>query len=169
VQAATDPIANLALRKHALELRESWQGKVLSRALTLTAGSARPNSPLGAVVLSVLAHNFDQAMPVLLRTCFPGFISIGTPFLVSCARIAKTGDVMADMARRDGRIAKNQVFFRSLRNMESSLRRFADEARLTDTERVEFFDAAKRWVVADYRLDPAMDPADPDAKRLVVH
>jgi hypothetical protein len=29
------------------------------------------------------------------------------------------------------------------------------------------FAAVKRWVVADRRLDPNMDPQDPDAKRLV--
>lgn len=169
MQGATDPIIDLALRRHVAELRDAWQGRVLARALALTAGSARPVSPLGACVLSILAHNFDAAMPVLLRVVFPGFVSVGLPFLTSCARIAKTGHIMADMATREGRLAKNQIFFRNARQMESRLRRLADEARLSDADRVEFFEAAKRWVVADYRLDPTMNPADPDAKRLTVH
>src|SRR5690242_21960115 len=41
VLAATDPIIDIATRRHALELRDSWQGKVLARALRLENGSAR--------------------------------------------------------------------------------------------------------------------------------
>lgn len=167
MQAATDPIVDIAFRRHAQELRDAWQGRLLARSLVLNAGSAKPRDPLGACVLSILAHNFDAAMPVLLRVVFPGFVSVAPPFLVSCARIAKTGHLMADLFTRDGQIAKNQIVFRSTRQMEGALRRLADEARLNDADRVEFFEAAKRWVVADYRLDPTMNPADPDAKRLV--
>ena len=30
-------------------------------------------------------------------------------------------------------------------------------------------DLIRRWIVCDFRLDPTMDPADPDAKRLVAN
>jgi hypothetical protein len=49
------------------------------------------------------------------------------------------------------------------------MRRLADRLKLTDQERLEFFTCVKRWLVADHRLDPTMDPADPDAKRLTIH
>jgi hypothetical protein len=166
VLGATDPIVDLAKYRHAQELRETWQARVLARALT---AGGRPVDLLGMCVLSILAHSFDDAMPVLLRVVFRDFHSIGLPFLSSCAKVAKTGHVMADLVTSAGKIAKNQALFRDTRQMEGSFRRYADEARLTDAERVEFIAAVKRWVVADYRLDPTMNPADPDAKRLVAH
>lgn len=167
MHGATDPIVDLAFRRHVQELRDSWQGWTLRYALTLNAGSARPRDVMGAAILSMLAHNFDDAMPVLLRVVFPGFQSIGTPFLCSAAKIAKTGHVMADFVTRTGAIAKNQIIFRDTRQMEGKFRRVADELRLNDKDRTELFAAVKRWVVCDYRLDPTMNPADPDAKRLV--
>jgi hypothetical protein len=36
-----------------------------------------------------------------------------------------------------------------------------------DKERIEFFEMVKLWLAADERLDPNMNPNDPDAKRLV--
>jgi hypothetical protein len=49
------------------------------------------------------------------------------------------------------------------------MRRLADRLKLSDQERLEFFTCVKRWLVADLRLDPTMDPMDPDAKHLTVH
>lgn len=169
MQASTDPLLDIAFRRHAQELCDSWQGKVLARALVVQGGVGRARGLPGAAVLSVLAHNFDNAMPVLLRVVFPDWKSIGSPMLCSAARIAKTGDVMADMIGKDGQFFKNQQLFRNTRRMESAFRRVADEARLDDKQRVEFFEAVKRWVVCDYRLDPTMNPDDPDAKRLTIH
>ena len=34
-------------------------------------------------------------------------------------------------------------------------------------DRIEMFTALRNWIVADFRLDPTMDPSDPDARRLV--
>jgi hypothetical protein len=161
-------IEHLDPRRHAQDLRQTWQGRALAAALA--AGEyAVPRDKLGMCMLSVIAHNYDDtdALPVLLRVVLPGFRSIGVPFLCSAAKIAKTGDVMADVIARGGRRFKNQRLFRSTRAMEGEFRRFADRLRLTDAERVEMFGAVKRWVVCDFRLDPNMDPADPDAKRLV--
>lgn len=124
---------------------------------------------MGAAVLSVLAHNFDDAMPVLLRIAHPGFHAIGVPFFCTAAKIAKTAHVMADLITKDGRRVTNQVIFRNTAQMRAKFRLLADAARLDDKDRVEFFAAIQAWVVCDYRLDPTMDRADPDAKRLTVH
>jgi hypothetical protein len=170
VSVAADPIIDLAFHRHAQELRDSWQGRVLRGALELTGpGIARPRNVMGAAVLSVLAHSFDDAIPVLLRTVFPGFQAVGVPFFCTAAKIAKTGQIMADLITRDGARMKNQVIFRDTRQMETQFRRHADAARLDDKDRTEFIAAVKRWVVCDYRLDPTMDSADPDARRLTVH
>jgi hypothetical protein len=143
--------------RHAQELRETWQAKLLLGSQEMMA----------AVVLSVLAHSFDEAMPTLLRVVFPGFRSITAPFFCSAGRILKSGDVAADMVTRDGQVLKNVGIFRSTRAMEGAFRRLADRLRLDDADRAQLFIAVKNWVVCDYRIDPSMNPADPDARRLV--
>jgi hypothetical protein len=50
--------------------------------------------------------------------------------------------------------------------MRDAFRRLADHVKLNDPERIELFKYAQRWVVADRRLDPTLDPQDPDARRL---
>ena len=145
--------------RHAADLRESWQGRALAEA----------RGPMGPVILSVLAHSFDDAMPTLLRAVFPGFTSIQPPFFCTAGKVAKTGHVCADLVTTDGRIVKMCAIFRSVAAMQDELRRFADQLRLSDADRRALFGAAKRWLVCDYRLDPTMDPADPDAKRLTVN
>lgn len=153
--AATDLDAAIA----AKGLRDTWQGRALAEA----------RGPMGPVILSVLAHNFDDQMPWLLRAVFPGFTSIAAPFFCSAGKVAKTGTVCADLVTRDGHIIKMAPIFRSVAAMQDEFRRFADRLRLDDGDRRALVGAAKRWLVCDYRLDPTMDPADPDAKRLTVN
>jgi hypothetical protein len=141
----------------AFDLRASWQARVLLAA----------KGQLAAATLSVLAHNFDEAMPVLLRVVFPGFTSIGTPFYCTAAKVDKTGAVVADCVTRDGQIVKDAVVFRNELEMQSQFRGLADRLKLDDSDRIELFKCVQRWVVADRRLDPTFDPKDPDAKRLV--
>ncbi len=160
-------LVHVDFKRHAEDLRRTWQSVALYASL-YPGEFAPPRDKLGMSMLSILAHNYDEAMPALLRIVFPGFRSIGAPFLCSAARIAKTGHVMADMISKDGQRVKNQALFRSTKGMEREFRGFADRLELADDERIEMFEAIKRWVVADYRLDPHMDPADPDAKRLTV-
>lgn len=141
---------------HAQELRETWQARALAQAEGKTA----------AVLLSILAHSWDEAMPVLLRAVFPNFTSIGTPFLCSAGKIAKTGVVCADMVTNNAQIVTMAQLYDSERDLEKDFRELADTLKLGDSDRVEMFAAIKRWIVCDFRLDPNFDPADPDAKRL---
>lgn len=158
---------DLDLRRPAAEWRESWEARTLIFA-TLVSDVAAPRDKIGMCILSILAHSLPiEKMQFLLRAC--GFRGTHVPMLVSAAKIAKTGHVMADLITRDQILFKNQALFRDTRQMEGAFRRFADCCRLTDIERIEFFDAIHSWVVCDYRLDPAMDRRDPDAKRLTVH
>jgi hypothetical protein len=76
---------------------------------------------------------------------------------------------MADVVQKDGTISKNVGLYRNTLKLRDAFRRLADRLKLDDQERLEMFSALKRWVVCDYRLDPTMDPQDPDAKRLVAH
>jgi hypothetical protein len=145
----------------AFDLRASWQARVLLAAQEKTDGV------IGAVALSVLAHNYDEAMPVLMQVLFPGFESIKPPFLCSAGRVDKGGAVVADLAEKSGQIVKNYRLYPNEIALRDDFRRLADQLKLPDSDRVELFAAVKRWVVADRRLDPTMDPQDPDAKRLV--
>lgn len=139
------------------DLLASWQARVL----------ASSGGQLGAVVLSVLSHTYDDAMPTLLRLVFPGFTSIAAPFYCSAGKVDKTGCVVADVVTRDGAILKDATVYPSELHMRDDFRRLADRLKLSDDDRTELFKCVQRWVVADRRLDPNFDPQDPDAKRLI--
>lgn len=143
--------------RHARDLRDTWQGKVLGHA----------GGQLGAAVLSILAHNYERAIPVLLAVVFPGYSGVRAPFYCSAARVLESGQVAADLVTKHGQLVKRAEVFKSEGAMQGALRRLADAVKLDDAERVEFFEAARRWVVADHRLDPTMDRKDPDAKRFL--
>lgn len=157
------------LKTGAEELRSSWQGLILLLTLYVDAGDIiRPKGRMGMCVLSLLAHNFDDAMPALLRARF-GTANVGTPFLTSIARVDKTGRIIANMIDRDGYRVLRQPLFRSLQSMQNSFRELADTLALSDDERIALFDAVRKWCPCDERLDPNMDRLDPDAKRLTVN
>lgn len=138
-----------------------WQGRALAEATGTTA----------AVLLSVLAHNYDDAMPVMLRVVKPitwdaANQTLRAPFLSSAGKVAKSGAVVADIVQRDGTIIKQAVLYANELALRDDFRRLADRLKLDDADRQEMFKAVQRWVVADTRLDPNFDPKDPDAKRL---
>lgn len=141
------------------EMRQTWQVKSLM-------GS---NGHLRMCVLSVLSHNFDEgdAIPTLMMVA--GQWPLKAPFLCTAARILKNGNVVADVVTKDGTVLKWTKLFATEKVMESQFRHLADRLMLNDQDRRDLFAAVKRWVVCDYRIDPNMNPADPDAKRLVVH
>lgn len=158
-------IEQTLIRRHAQDLRETWQCRVLAAAAH-DGEAVTPRDKLGMCIVSMLAHNFDQAVPVLMLAVFPSYKGLGLPSLTSAAKIARGGQVMADFIDRDGRRFKNQALFQNTTHMERDFRQLADRLKLSDGDREELFAAVKRWVVADYRLDPTMNPQDPDARRL---
>jgi hypothetical protein len=160
------------ITRHVQDLAETWQSKVLRETCHIAGiGILASKDKLGSVLLSVFAHNLDAGpLAILLKAVFPGFYSIGLPFICSAAKIDKAGRIVADVVMRDNeKPRKNQVLFNSAQHFESTFRRLADNLKLSDQDRLKLFVAACNWVVADRRLDPAMDPRDPDARRLVVH
>lgn len=138
------------------ELRESWRGRVLAEA----------KGPQQDVVLSIMAHNFAGAILTLCQVVWPGFVGLECGF-VSAGKIDKSGRVVADYGSKNGTVIKDMVVYRTDIEYRDAMRRLADRLKLDDQERLEFFTCVKRWLVADRRLDPTMDFADPDAKRLV--
>lgn len=162
----TDTVEPLSHRQHVDELRATWQARVLAAA---TTGVMR------VVVPSILAHAYDEFMPTLMRAIDPpcwdaSRLSLRVPFLTSIGRINRRGQIVANaMMSADALPTRDKVVFASTTHFQYELRKLADATRLTDAEREQFFIVAKKWLAADQRLDPAMDPQDPDAKRLVAH
>jgi len=126
-------------------------------------GAARGKT--GAVLLSVISHNYDDGLQAAVYT---GAVKlVAGPHLSSAARVQKNGAITADIERMDGRIDKQAVLYRNEIEMRDDFRRLADRLKLGDSDREQMFIALQNWVVADRRLDPAMDPKDPEAKHLV--
>lgn len=135
--------------------RDTWQARSLAAAEGKTA----------AVLLSVLAHNYEDSLMLICRAIGLSTF-LPTPFLVSIGKVNHDGSVIAKVQQKDGEIEWWSLYPSELA-LRDDFRRLADRLKLSDADRVELFDAVKRWLPADRRLDPAMDPKDPDAKRLV--
>jgi hypothetical protein len=145
----------------AFDLRATWQARML------VAAQEKREGVIGAVTLSVLAHSYgDTITDILLPFLFPGFSGLRSG-LCSAAKVDKSGAIVADHVEINGSITRNHFLYRDEIALRDDFRRLADQLKLPDADRVEMFAAVKRWVVADRRLDPNMDPQDPDAKRLV--
>lgn len=142
----TDIIQTLDLHRHAQDLRQTWQ----ARALYGATGKNR------AVVRAVLFHNYAQAMPILLRVVF-GNTPLGNvgvrPAFSGTAKIDKGGRVIANVASPAGELVPDVVVFDDHQALTWTFRTIADKLKFTDAERIEMVEAAKRWIVADERID----------------
>lgn len=127
----------------SFDLRGDWRARVL----------AVSRGKLGAVVLSVIAHNYDDQLLPLLQFVFPGFTSIAAPFLCTAARISLQGRVYADIRQKSGLVTR-EVLFETEIDLQGAFRKLADKLKLPDRDRIEMFAAVKRWIVCDYRIDP---------------
>lgn len=130
--------------KHLGELLDTWQ----ARTLRLARGKTQ------AVLLSIIAHNYRDAMKTLLMAMYPGFTNITPPFLKSAGKIVRSGQVVADMVEKNYSVTRNSLLYDKLSDLEGDMRRLADEARLSDQDRVDMFDAVKRWIVCDFTKGP---------------
>lgn len=140
----------------ALDLRDTWQGRCVAVARGRTA----------MVLMSALCHSYEEAAVLLYALIFPNHGKVMAPYLESCGKIAKNGTIVAKVRGRNGLVTE-QVIYHNEAALRDEFRRLGDELKLSDEDRIELFGAVRRWVVADRRLDPTMDPGDPDAKRLV--
>jgi len=135
-----------ALRsKHAQELRDSWQGRLLAEA----------PGKLGAVSLVVLAHSYYEAMDVLMRVALPG-VKVQPPCLTGTGYIDVSGKVICDMRSKAGLICPC-IVFDSEAELVGEFRRLADRMKLSDADRRELFAAVSRWVSQDQRIKPSVE------------
>lgn len=132
------------IARHSEYLRCSWQGQLLANA----------RGKMGACVMSMLAHSFEAVMPQLMEACFPGHEGVPLPFLRSCAKITQRGRIIANLLDKDMVTHIGFELFGSEAEMEGEFRKLADRLKFTDIDRVAMFDAVRRWIVADFRIDP---------------
>jgi len=140
------------------QLRDSWQAKLLR-----TARAARYYDKTAMVLISVLATNYDEMMLPLLHII--GLVEPPLPCLVTSGKIAKSGAIFATVMFEKRK--ENRVLYEDEIDLRDDFRRLADRAMVHGDDRIEMFTALRNWIVADFRLDPTMDPSDPDARRLV--
>lgn len=143
-------------RNMAFDLRGSWQVRAIGEAKGQT----------WMVLLSVLAHTYDHALMFMMPLVYPDFDgSIPAPHLTTCAKIDKSGAIVADVVDRNG-IIKETMIYPTETHLRDDFRGLADRLKLNDADRIELLKCVQRWVVADRRLDPNFDYEDPDARRL---
>lgn len=125
-------------------LRTSWQCRVLDAA----------RFQLGAIVLSMLAHSWPDHVTFMCQAVFGDDYKVIPPFLKSCGKITRGGRIVADLIDKDEQLMLYAHMFRSEAEMEAEFRNLADQLKLDDAERIQLFVMARKWLVADFRINP---------------
>lgn len=143
-------LAALDIRRHAQDLRNTWQARCLAESRGRTA----------AVVMAVLFHNYLPAMQILLRVVFPGaplarngWTEIERPFLYGGATIVISGKIRCGMVDKAGRRRDATIIYDSEAELVKEWRELADRLKLNDAERIEMTGALKNWIVRDMRIN----------------
>jgi hypothetical protein len=129
--------------KLSRELRESWQCRCL----------AESRDRLWRVVLAVLAHNFADALLVLLKVTYPNFAGLKRPLILGGATIERSGKITCDVIKDGAAVPELEVIYDSQDELVADFRRLADRLKLNDDDRLGMITAVQRWVVADLRID----------------
>lgn len=109
--------------------RQNWR----YRAIEATKGN---QSKLGCIVLAIL-----------------GRAATNPPWFGPTCVITPDGYVLANFVDKERRLHEGYLIG-DVEDFVGNLRGLADHLRLTDDERVEFFEQAQKWVAVDYRADP---------------
>jgi hypothetical protein len=125
------------------ELRDSWQCRCL----------AESRDRLWRVVLAVLAHNFADALLVLLKVTYPNFAGLKRPLILGGATIERSGKITCDVIKDGAAFPEREVIYDSQDELVADFRRLADRLKLNDDDRLGMITAVQRWVVADLRID----------------
>lgn len=133
--------------RHAQLLRDEWQCRLLAEAKDKNL----------AIVLAMLANLYLEAMEVLLRIVFPGFVQINPPIYTGFARILKDGRVVCDYIDRDYQKVQHALVYETEAELIKQFRDIADRLKFSDRDRKAMFADLKRWVSRDDRIKPEMD------------
>ena len=140
--AAYSKEATVLRSRHAQQLRDEWQCRLLVEAKDKNL----------AIVLAMLANLYYEAMEVLLRVAFPGFVQINPPIYAGFARILKDGRVVCDYIARDMSLTRNALVYDSEDELIKQFRDIADRLKFSDEDRIAMFRDLKRWVSRDERI-----------------
>lgn len=134
--------ATVLRSRHAQQLRDDWQCRLLAE----TRGKA------AAVVLVMLANMYYEALEVMLRVVFPGFVQIKPPLYTGFATIKPTGVVVCDYMDADQHVYRNVIVYDSEDDLIKEFRDIADRLKFSDEDRAAMFAMIKKWVSRDERI-----------------
>src|ERR1700722_19078838 len=135
----------IALRsRHAQKLRDEWQCRLLVEAKDKNL----------AIVLAMLANLYYEAMEVLLRVAFPGFVQINPPIYTGFARILIDGRVVCDYISKDMTMTKNALVYDSEDELIKQFGDIAYRLKISDEDRKTLFADLRRWVSRDDLIKP---------------
>lgn len=126
--------------KHADEIREMWQSKVLRAS----------KGKLRKIFISAYAKAYKDALKTLLTVTFPGFVDIDRPIISGYGHIQVDASVVADVIDRNG-VMRKMVLYYSEGKLLYDARKVADEVKLDDEDREQMFKVLQKWIVSDAR------------------
>lgn len=132
---------SLVASKHADEIREMWQSRILAH----TRGKMRK------IVICALVKQYPGALLTLLKVTFPGFVDLSRPMFISYAHIDLGGRVVAKLLEKDGTIHEQPVFDNE-QQFIYAMRKLADHLKLSDRDRTQMFTVLQKWVASDKRV-----------------
>lgn len=132
----SNPFAN----KSGEEIANCWQARALREA----------DFKLRRVLICMFMHDYKDAIKILLRATFPGFVDISRPLILGYAKIMPSGHVVAKVLDYDGREAAVPLYDSEGLFLYEA-RKVADKLKLADADRKAMFDVLQRWIAADAR------------------
>lgn len=141
--------SDIAIRKHANDMRGMWQGRVLEHS----------DGRMMCVVASMLAHAYPEHFHILIIVAKPVLWDTDRgiprpPFLASIGKVHHDGSIVADVQEPGAFKPREMRIFDSVNEFQGALRKLADRAGLSDADRMQFFTCATNWLGADRRIDP---------------
>lgn len=130
--------------RHAQQLRDDWQCRLLVEA----------KGKNFAIVLAMLGNLYYEAMHVLLKVAFPGFVQLEPPLYSGFARILRDGRVVCDYIDRDMSVTRNALVYDSEDELIKQFRDMADRMKFSDDDRERMFSDLRKWVSRDDRIKP---------------
>ncbi len=133
--------ANSLIRKHALELRGSWQARLL-------AGTKGLNFK---VAVCIITNEWPNLIMHLMHVVHPG-CDITRPILIGYATIQIDGSIWCSIIDYD-RTWNYVKLFDHVVELNAEFRTIADKLKFNDADREAMFGILRKWVTSDMRVN----------------
>lgn len=137
--------AGAMIRKHAQELRDTWQARLL-------AGTEGREFK---IALRIIASEWPTALDALLRVVFKGQALLDAtdrPILSGYATTQIDGSLWCAVIHRDLSWDYMKLYDYEI-ELVAEFRIIADRLKFNDADRTMMFEILKKWVTSDMRVD----------------